>query len=143
VVSKDFGLIGTFIEACMERMELWNDLEGLENDLQSRRIRRKDFNRRRRIIIQRLTTLKREATILENKVSKIGKKYSPLINKQLKAQGEVRTLHSESYVLLNQLRSGKLSTKAYRSLRDANRKRLRKAKAAIEEVITELKDLMK
>jgi len=61
--SKQFELIMQYTEILEERLSLWNDLDTLEKDFDNRSIRRKAFNRRRRILTQRVRTLRRRLRI--------------------------------------------------------------------------------
>lgn len=140
--SKDTELVMRCIEVCNERMGLWIELENLEKDFENRRIRRKDFNRRRRIFIQRITSLNKEVSNYESGVSRMGANYAELITKLREAAAEVRTMHSEINRLKNQLRRGKLSKNAYRKQREPYDKRVQRAKAVIEEVIIDLRHLV-
>jgi hypothetical protein len=133
--------IMSYIEACTERMGLWRELEDLENDLDNRRIRRKGYNRRRRILRQRLSALNKEVTNYENRVNRRGDEYTELTQKLREAESEVRTTHTEIDRLKNQLQRGRLSQNAYRKRRDAIDERLRKARTVIEEAILTLRRL--
>jgi hypothetical protein len=140
--SKDTEEVLRCIEACNERMGLWLELENLEKDFENRRIRRKDFNRRRRIFTQRITSLDKEISNYESGVKRMGPKYAELITKLKAAAGEVHTMRSEIKRLKNQLRSGRLSKTAYEKQREPAEKRIQGAKAVIEEVIVDLRRLV-
>ncbi len=138
---KEVELIGTFIEACGERVGLWNDLETLENDFDRRRIRRKDFNRRKGILEQKIGLIEKDVASLEARVGRIGTRQAELIEKVNGAEVEIHNLHSEIDRLRSQLRTGKLSESAYEKLKDAYDKRIQKARDAIEGAIMELRSL--
>jgi hypothetical protein len=139
--STDTEVIRSYIEVCTERMGLWRELEDLENDLDNRRIRRKGYNRRRRILRQRLSTLNKEVANYENRVNRQGDDYTELTKRLREAESEVRTTHTEIDRLKNRRQRSRLSQNAYRRLRDACDERLQKARGVIEEVILELRRL--
>jgi chromosome segregation ATPase len=132
----------SYIEAVTERMGLWRELEDLENDLDNRRIRRKGYNRRRRILRQRLSALNKEVANYENRVNRRGDEYTELTQRLREAESEVRRAHTEIDRLKNQLQRGRLSQNAYMKRRDASDERLRKARTVIEEAILKLKRLV-
>jgi hypothetical protein len=134
--------IMSYIEAVTERMGLWRELEDLENDLDNRRIRRKGYNRRRRILRQRLSALNKEVANYENRVNRRGDEYTELTQRLREAESEVRRAHTEIDRLKNQLQRGRLSQNAYMKRRDASDERLRKARTVIEEAILKLKRLV-
>lgn len=138
LLSKDIELIHKYIDRCRELLTVWLEIETLENDLDNKRIRRKYFNRRRRIYIQQISSLNKEIEKLEKRVSQTSVKHSELIKKMNKAKVEIQTLHSEIDRLRNQLRKGKLSKNAFMKLSEAYGKRIQKAKKAMETVINEL-----
>ncbi len=140
--SKDTELVMTCIEACNERMSLWIELENLEKDFENRRIRRKDFNRRRRIFTQRITSLNKEISNYESGVRRMGPKYAELVTKLKTAAGEVQAMRAEINRLKNQLRSGRLSKNAYRKQREPYEKRIQRAKEMIEEALIDLRRLV-
>jgi hypothetical protein len=139
--STDMEGIRSYIEACIERMGLWRELEGLENDLDNRRIRRKGYNRRRRNLRQRLGALNKEVANLESRVNQRGDEYTELTQRLEEAESEVRTTHTEIDRLKNQLQRGRLSQNAYQKRRDDCDERLRKARTVIEEAILKLRRL--
>ncbi len=142
LLSTDTEGIRSYIEACIERMGLWRELEDLENDLDNRRIRRKGYNRQRRNLRQRLSALNKEVTNYENRVNQRGDEYTELTQRLGEAESEIRKTHTEIDRLKNQLQRGRLSQNAYRKRRDACDERLRKARTVIEEVILKLRRLM-
>jgi hypothetical protein len=139
--STDTAEIRSYIEACVERMGLWRELEDLDNDLDNKRIRRKGYNRRKRILRQRLGALNKEVANYENRVNQRGDEYTELTQRLNKAESEVRTTHTEIDRLKRQLQRGRLSQNAYRKRRDAYDERLRNARTVIEDVILKLRRL--
>jgi len=139
--STDTPGIRSYIEACVERVGLWRELEDLDNDLDNRRIRRKGYNRRRRILRQRLGALNKEVANYESRVNQRGDEYTELTQRLKEAESEVRTTHTEIDRLKNQRQRSRLSQDAYRKRRDAYDERLRKARTVIEEVILKLRRL--
>ena len=131
----------SYIEAGTERIGLWRELEDLENDLENRRIRRKGYNRRRRMLLQRLSVLTNEAATYKNQINRRGSEYAELTQRLEDAEKEVRTTHADIDRLKTQLQRGRLPQNEYRTLREACDERLRKARTGMEGVILELRQL--
>ena len=140
--STETEVTGSYLEVCTERIGLWRELEVLDNDLDNRRIRRKGYNRRRRILRQRLNALNKEVINYENRVNRQGDEYTKLTQRVEEAESEVRKTHTEIDRLKTRLQRGRLSQNAYQKQREACDERLRKARKVIEEAILELRRLV-
>jgi hypothetical protein len=140
IQSKQFTIIQPFVEVLEERMSLWIELDTLENDMDTRSIRRKAYNRRRRILIQRLSVLNKELNNLGNNLSRIKREYATSIERMRKAETEIHTLYSENNKLRNQWRRGKISRNEYRKLKDTHNTRIQNSKKVIDNVLIFFRD---
>ncbi len=139
--SADTTEIQSYLEVCTERMGLWRELEDLDNDLETRRIRRKGYNRRRRTLIHRLSVLAKEAASYQQRVSRQGDEYAHLTQQLENAEGEVRSTHTELDRLKTQWQRGRLAENEYRALRETGEEKLRRARTAMEGAIQALRQL--
>lgn len=141
IPSRETEVIRIYLEACTERIGLWRELEDLGNDLDNKRIRRKGYNRRRRILRQRLSSLNKEVTNYEKRVNQHGDEYTELTERLEEAEIEIRQTYTEIDRLKTRLLRGRLSQNAYQKLKEGCDERLRKARKVTEEAILELKRL--
>jgi hypothetical protein len=140
--DQNVSLVQSLVEACGERTGLWNQLETLENDFDNRRIRRKDFNRRRRIFIQRLGTINNEITTLYKRVSALGTQYPDHITRLTQSETEYRTTRTEITRLRTQLRRGRLSSDAYKQEKAERDKTIQRIKATIDDIVFDLNKII-
>lgn len=136
--DQNTSLIYTLIDACGERTGLWNQLETLENDFDNRRIRRKDFNRRRRILIQKLSTINNEIATFSKRVSALGIHYQGYIARLTQAETEFRATRTEMARLRTQLRRGRLSSDIYKQEKTEQDKAIQRIKATIDDIVFDL-----
>jgi len=139
VSDRSVKLIRSFTEICDERIMLWSDIDSLEESLDNRRITRKDYNRRKRIIQQRLRSLDNAFVSSKNEVGRIEPRYAELISKMERAEAEIMVIRDSVERLRAQYRSDRLSRRAYVELKDGYEKRVERAKGVIEGIIIELK----
>ena len=142
IPDPHISVVHSLLEACGERTGLWNQIETLENDFDNRRIRRKDFNRRRRILIQRLSTLTNEISTLSKRVSALGTPYKELITRLTQAETEYRATRTEITRLRTQLRRGRLSSNAYKQEKSDHDKTLQRIKATIDDIVFDLNKII-
>ena len=101
---------------------LWSELDSLEDNLDKRGIRKKDYNRRKRIIRQRLRALDNVWTSLKSDVKQISPRYAELINKTDRINAEILALRDNINKFRGQYRSGKLSKRSYSKLKGSYEK---------------------
>lgn len=142
IPDPNISVVQSLVEVCGERTGLWNQIETLENDFDTRRIRRKDFNRRRRILIQRLSTLNNEISTLSKRVSALGTQYQELITRLTQAETEYQTTRTEIIRLRTQLRRGRLSSNAYKQEKSDHDKTLQRIKATIDDIVFDLNKIV-
>ena len=142
IPDPNISVVQTLVEACGERTGLWNQIETLENDFDNRRIRRKDFNRRRRILIQRLGTITNEITTLNKRVSALGTQFREHITRLTQAETEYQATRTEITRLRTQLRRGRLSSNAYKQEKSDRDKTLQRMKATIDDIVYDLNKLI-
>ena len=142
IPDPNISVVQSLVEACGERTGLWNQIETLENDFDNRRIRRKDFNRRRRILIQRLSTLTNEISTLSKRVSALGTLYQELITRLTQVETEYQATRTEITRLRTQLRRGRLSSNAYKQEKSDHDKTLQRIKATIDDIVFDLNKII-
>jgi hypothetical protein len=140
--DQNVSLVQSLVDACGERTGLWNQLETLENDFDNRRIRRKDFNRRRRIFIQRLGTINNEITTLSKRVSALGTQYQDHITRLSQAETKYRATRTEITRLRTQLRRGRLSSDAYKQEKAEHGKTIQRIKVTIDDIVFDLNKII-
>ena len=140
--SPETDVTRSYLEACTERIGLWREFEVLDNDLDNRRIRRKGYNRRKRILRQRLNVLNKEVTDYENRVNRQGDEYTKITLRVEEAENEVRKTHTVIDRLKTRLQRGRLSQNAYQKQKEACDEILQKARKMTEEAILELRRLV-
>jgi hypothetical protein len=140
--DQNVSLVQSLVEACGERTGLWNQLETLENDFDNRRIRRKDFNRRRRIFIQRLGTINNEIITLYKRVPALGTQYQDYITRLTQSETEYRATRTEITRLRTQLRRGRLSSDAYKKEKAEHDKAIQRIKATIDDIVFDLNKMI-
>jgi hypothetical protein len=142
IPDPNISIVQSLVEACGERTGLWNQIETLENDFDTRRIRRKDFNRRRRILIQRLSTMTNEISTLSKRVSALGTPYQEQITRLTQAETEYQATRTEITRLRTQLRRGQLSSNAYKQEKSDRDKTLQRIKATIDDIVFDLNKII-
>jgi len=142
IPDPNISIVQSLVEACGERTGLWNQIETLENDFDNRRIRRKDFNRRRRILIQRLSNLTNEISALSKRVSALGTPYQEQIIRLTQAETEYQATRTEITRLRTQLRRGRLSSNAYKQEKSDRDRILQRIKATIDDIVFDLNKII-
>jgi len=137
--DKNIGLLKSFADVADERLLLWAELNTLEENLDRRRIKRKDYNRRKRTIQQRIRTLDNARNQLKSGIAQMGPHYVELMEKDASANGEFLALMDSMNRLRNQHRTGKLTRKTYQRFMENDKKKADDAKRIIESIIIELK----
>lgn len=139
IFNKNTEKIKSFTEICDERIMLSSEIDTLEKRIDNKEIGRKDFNRRKKIMQQRLSTLDEAFAGLKNEVRQIDPRYALLINKLEKAEAEIVVQRENIEKFRIQNRSGKLSKRVYKELEENYEKKVESAKRTIESIIIELK----
>lgn len=132
-------LFESFTVVCDERMMAWSEIDSLEESLDNKRMGRRDYNRRKRIIQQRLRSLDGALTNLKNGVRQIEPRYAERIDRLGRAEAEVAALRDNIEGLRVQYRSGKMSRRTFTNLKDDYEKRVGRAKRVIESIIIEFR----
>ncbi|MFH0897729.1 MAG: hypothetical protein V1850_06775, partial [Candidatus Bathyarchaeota archaeon] len=92
ITDKNVTFIESFTEICDERLMLWSEIDSLEDSLDDKGIRRKDYNRKKMIMQQRLRTLDHTLTNLKSEIRKIKPRYAEIISNLEKAETAISTL---------------------------------------------------
>jgi len=137
--DKQSRLIQTFTESCDEQILLWSDLDSLEESFDDKEIGRKDYNRRKGIILQRLRILSSTLSNLKNELRSIKFSDMELVNKLDQAETEILMLRDTIERSRMQYRSGRLPKRTYIELKDGYERKVEESKKTIEQLIIELK----
>jgi len=140
-VMTDTGatLIKTFTENCDERLMLWSEIDSLEDNFDDKGIGRRDFNRRKIALRQRLLTLNRTLTKLKAEVRQSNPIYTELIISLETAETEIAVLRENIERSRTQYRSGRLPRRTYTKLKEGYKKKVEDAKRVIENTVIDLK----
>lgn len=138
--AENLELIGSFVEVCDERTALRAELESLKEDVSRKKIRKKEYKRRKKVVEQQLYTLDKEFASLKKELRKIGLRYAESVKRIEVAETEIETARADAHKIEIQYRAGKVSRDAYEKLRDTYKKRINRAKTTIDDVIIGLKE---
>lgn len=140
ILSDDYvKLITTYIDVYDERLMLWSDFDSLEESLDQKQIRKRNYNRRIRIVQQRLNTLKRASTTLKTQLRQLGPHYASITNKVENAESDIEALRETLQRIRRQYRSGRFTRRMYSDLTNEPEKKIERAKKVIEGAIITLR----
>ncbi len=139
ISDKNVKLIESFTEICDERTILWSEIDSLEDSFDNKGVGRRDYNRRKTIIQQKLRTQDRTLANLKNEIRRIEPRYAELISRIDRAENEISVLRSNIERSRAQYRSGKLSKRSFSELKDSYERNVEGAKRVIESIVIELK----
>jgi chromosome segregation ATPase len=139
VSDEHVKILQTYIEIYAERLMLWSDFDSLEENLDRKQIRKRNYNRRIRIVQQRLNSLARAVTNFRPQLRQLDSHYAAIINQVENAESDIEALRETLQGLRRQYRSGRLTRQMYADLtRDPERK-IERAKRIIESAIITLR----
>jgi uncharacterized protein (UPF0335 family) len=139
VIRKNVALLQSFVETCDRRLMVRSELNSLEELLDEKRIGKKDYNRRKRILAQRVQVLNKALIKLATGVKQEDPKYRTFIERIERSEQEITSVTREITHLQNQFRSRKISKKNYRTTKRKYHQRLDRATAELEGILFELK----
>jgi chromosome segregation ATPase len=140
ILSDDYvKLITTYIDVYDERLMLWSDFDSLEESLDQKQIRKRNYNRRIRIVQQRLNTLKRASSTLKTQLRQLGPHYASITNKVENAESDIEALRETLQRIRRQYRSGRFTRRMYSDLTNDPEKKIERAKKVIEGAIIMLR----
>lgn len=131
--------LSSFIENCEERTALWVELETIEERARRRGMRRREYRQRRRTIEKRLKLTDDRIKALKNKIKGIGPRYSNLIKEIEAAETDLKTFEENKRLVVEQLRSGKISKSAYEQLLKTYQDGINRSQTSIDIVLAELR----
>jgi|GEM_PF-2683347 len=134
----DTELLRSFVNSLDEELGLWEDLDQLEEAFDNGRLGRKDYNRRRRILDNRIRSLSGSLSRLKQGVRQISQRYARSVERVETAEAEMAILRNDFSRLRSQFRAGRLSRSSFEDLLMDHRRRAGKVRAIIEAVIIEL-----
>jgi hypothetical protein len=139
VSDEHIKLIQTYIEIYDEQLMLWSDFDSLEESLDQKQIRKRNYNRRLRIVQQRLNSLARASNNLNTQIRQLGPHYATIIKKVENAESDIKALRETLQRLRRQYRSGRLTRRMYSDLTNDPEKKIERAKKIIESAIITLR----
>ncbi len=137
--GKRQRLIASFTEAYDERTMLLSELDSLDGDFDERRMGRRDYNRRKTIIQQRLRALDVNLSGLKSGIRQAEPRYAERVDRLTRAEAEAASLRSNLENLRVQYHSGKMSRRAFMALKDEHDKKMGRVKRIIEGIIIEFR----
>jgi len=140
VISKNVEILQSFVETCDRRLMLRSEIDSLEELFDEKRIGKKDYNRRKRILEQRIRMLNKAFAKLANGVRQEGSHYKNFVERIERTEKEITSVTGEIKRLRKQFRSRQISKNNYRKSRREYNQKLERATAAIEGIIIELKE---
>lgn len=129
-----------FVERYDEKIALAAELESLEKKAAAGKISKHEYKRRGRVIEARISTLDKELVELKKTLKAIGPRFADAIGKIEVAEAELPTVQRDLAQLEAQYRAGKISKEAFDRLSREYRKRIDRARTAIDKVIIELRE---
>lgn len=132
-----------FIEVSSERMALELELESLEADLERRRVRKGEYDRRARRIKRQLSRLNRESAKLKQRLREAEPRYADAVSEMEVAEAEVGAMKEEIRRIESDYRAGRISRDACDKLRDTYRKRIDRSRSSIDGVLMRLRAEMR
>jgi hypothetical protein len=139
VTGRNVEVVRLFVSVCDERLNLQAQLDSVERAYQERGMRRRDYNRKRRIAQEQLRKLDNEYRRIRAEFRSIGPRYLALADRVEKADSEHRIMQGNLARLGSQRRAGKITRATYNKLADGYRQNADRARAVVEAVVIELR----
>ncbi len=132
-------LIASFTEAFDEKIMLWSELDSLEDDLDGRRVGRRDYSRKKTVIQQRMEALNGALSNFKKDIRGLGARYSERMNRIDRAEADAESARNSFEAARAQLRSGKVSRRVFADLRAEYDRKIGHARGIIESLIIEFR----
>ncbi len=140
VISKNVEILQSFVKTYERRLRLRSEMDSLEASFENKRIRKKDYNRRKRILEQRIRMLNKAIKKLANGVRLEGSKYKNFIERIERSEKEITSVNGEINHLRTQFRSKQISRNKYRDSQRKYNQKIERATADIEGIINKLRE---
>ena len=143
VISKNVEILQSFVKTYERRLTLRSEMDSLETAFKNKRIGKKDYNRSKRILEQRIRGLNKAFEKLANGVKLEGSPYKNFIERIERSEKEIRSVNGEINRLRTQFRSKQISRDKYRDSQRKYNQKIERATADIEGIITKLREKVK
>ena len=140
VEGRNVEMIRSLADLVEEELSLWKEGEELEAALDNRSLGRKDYNRRKGIVEQRLRSVAGSLASTKQKMRQSETPYARVLDRIDAAEHEVTVARAEMARLRGQQRTGKLTRGAFEKLEADNRRRMERARSGLESAVAELRE---
>ena len=137
---KNVELIRSLADLVDEELGLWNEGNELDVALDNRSLARKDYNRRKATVEQRLRSVTASLSATKQKIRQTETQLVSVLDKIEAAEGEATAAGADLTRLRAQLRSGKLTRGTFEKLEAENRRRINRARSSLQSAVAELRD---
>ncbi|RJS89636.1 hypothetical protein CW700_03355 [Candidatus Bathyarchaeota archaeon] len=139
-IPEDRLLLREFVELYEEKLALSVELERLEEEIDSRRISRSEYNKRRRVIESRSSRVERRLRGVKGKIRQTMPQLEEVLREIEVAEVEIASEQGNLRELQARLRARRISRGAYRHLRREYLRRIRRARSRIERTVLSLRE---
>ena len=138
--SIHLGSLRSLANYLDEQLDLWRDLNKLEEASDNGSLRRKDYNSRKRILDERRKELSKSVSRLKKNVRQVSPRYAKMVVRIDAIEKEITSLRSNLSELRHKFRSSRMSRKSFENQAEAIKRRMRKVAASMETIIIELRE---
>ncbi|HID17653.1 TPA: hypothetical protein EYP26_05105 [Candidatus Bathyarchaeota archaeon] len=132
--------VSKFVELYDEKIAHERELEEIETPALRRALPKKEYKRRKRLAESRLSEISKALGEVKEELRRAGRRYDELIKEIERAEAEIGAARASEAQVSLQYRSGKITKEAYESVVKEIRKRVDKAKAAMERALITLRE---
>ncbi len=139
-VAAPVETIRRFIGMYDERTALKLELEKIEEDLMRGGVSKHDFRRRKKAIDLRLDEMNRSLASVKDGLRSVATRYDEMIRRMDKAEAEIDAARASEAQVRTQYRSGKITKDTYETVMVDLRKRIARAREALESTSITLRE---
>jgi hypothetical protein len=132
--------IRKFVDAYEEKERIMSELESMESRLRKRKIPRRRFKVRKKMLDGRLSTISRDLSSLHEKIRAAGPKYANMMRQIEVAETNLEGAERDIQRVKVRYRRGEVSKGAYGKLMDEYKHRREEAEATVDGVILRLRE---
>jgi hypothetical protein len=129
-----------FVDAYEEKERIMSELESMEARLRKRKIPRRRFKVRKKMLDGRLSTISRDLSSLHEKIRAAGPKYANMMRQIEVAETNLEGAERDIQRVKARHRRGEVSKGAYGKLMDEYKRRREEAEASIDGVLLRLRE---
>ncbi|MHA1595274.1 MAG: hypothetical protein ACTSXX_11095, partial [Candidatus Baldrarchaeia archaeon] len=126
-----------------ERLATHMEIDNLDKSFVERRIKRKRYRERRATLENRISSINDKLKKLETRLKAAPKRVRDLITEMEILETERETLKASLHRLQRHFLEGKVTRDIFFKLQSENEKRLRRIYARMDQILKELRDMMK